>query len=50
MKLIELLEVMGVTVGRVDSHTFTFEAKQVNLEYLLTDDFKRKVVPCEDRS
>jgi len=42
MKLIELLEVMGVTVGRVDSHTFTFEAKQVNLEYLLTDDFKKK--------
>jgi UDP-N-acetylglucosamine 1-carboxyvinyltransferase len=42
MKLIELLETMGVLVTKIDDHTYTFEAKDVNLEYLLTDDFKKK--------
>jgi UDP-N-acetylglucosamine 1-carboxyvinyltransferase len=42
MKLIELLETMGVMVTKVDDHTYAFEAKDVNLEYLLTDDFKKK--------
>ena len=42
MKLIELLGSMGVVVNQVSDDTFTFEAKNVNLEYLLTDDFKKK--------
>lgn len=42
MKLIELLGVMGVTVTKIDTHTYSFEAKNVDLEYLLTDDFKKK--------
>ena len=42
MKLIELLATMGVTVSKIDDHTYAFEAKDVNLEYLLTDDFKKK--------
>jgi UDP-N-acetylglucosamine 1-carboxyvinyltransferase len=42
MKLIELLGEMGVEVNQLSKDTFTFEAKNVNLEYLLTDDFKKK--------
>lgn len=42
MKLIELLGSMGVNVEQISQDTFTFEAKNVNLEYLLTDDFKKK--------
>lgn len=42
MKLIELLGEMGVVVNKVSEGTFTFCAKTVNLEYLLTDDFKKK--------
>jgi UDP-N-acetylglucosamine 1-carboxyvinyltransferase len=42
MKLIELLATMGVAVTKIDDHTYAFEAKDVNLEYLLTDDFKKK--------
>lgn len=42
MKLIELLGAMGVEVNQIAKDTFTFEAKNVNLEYLLTDDFKKK--------
>jgi UDP-N-acetylglucosamine 1-carboxyvinyltransferase len=42
MKLIELLATMGVSVTKIDEHTYAFEAKDVNLEYLLTDDFKKK--------
>jgi hypothetical protein len=33
MKLIELLETMGVSVSKIDDHTYAFEAKDVNLEY-----------------
>jgi UDP-N-acetylglucosamine 1-carboxyvinyltransferase len=42
MKLIELLGEMGVVVTKMDDHTYAFQAKDVNLEYLLTDDFKKK--------
>jgi UDP-N-acetylglucosamine 1-carboxyvinyltransferase len=42
MKLIELLAAMGVNVTKIDTNTFSFEAKDVNLEYLLTEDFKKK--------
>ena len=31
MKLIELLQEMGVDVTKIDDHTYAFEAKNVNL-------------------
>jgi UDP-N-acetylglucosamine 1-carboxyvinyltransferase len=43
MKLIELLGAMGVEVNQIAKDTFTFEAKNVNLEYLLTDDLRKRV-------
>ncbi len=42
LKLIELLECMGVEVKRINSSTCTFKANNVNVEYLTTDDFKNK--------
>jgi UDP-N-acetylglucosamine 1-carboxyvinyltransferase len=42
MKLIELIGFMGVEVNQINADTYTFQAKNVNLEYLLTDDFKKK--------
>jgi UDP-N-acetylglucosamine 1-carboxyvinyltransferase len=40
--LIELLQEMNVKVKRPDRHTCTFQADDVNLNYLRSDDFKRK--------
>jgi UDP-N-acetylglucosamine 1-carboxyvinyltransferase len=42
MKLIELLGDMGVEVTKITEDTYTFKAKNVNLDYLLSDDFKKK--------
>lgn len=42
MKLIELLGEMGVEVNKINEDTYTFKAANVNLEYLLSDDFKQK--------
>jgi UDP-N-acetylglucosamine 1-carboxyvinyltransferase len=42
MKLIELLEAMGVEVKKINETTYIFKAKNVNLDYLLSDDFKTK--------
>lgn len=42
MKLIELIGDMGVQVNKVSEDTFTFEAKEVNLDYLRSDDFRKK--------
>jgi UDP-N-acetylglucosamine 1-carboxyvinyltransferase len=42
MKLIELLGDMGVEVNKISEDTYTFRAKNVNLDYLLSDDFKKK--------
>ncbi len=42
MKLIELLEAMGVEVKKLNDTTYIFKAKNVNLDYLLSDDFKTK--------
>ena len=41
-KLIELLECMGVDVEHPEPSVCTFKAKNVNVEYLITDDFKNK--------
>ena len=40
--LIELLREMDVKVERIDRHTCTFEADNVNLNYLRSSDFKNK--------
>jgi UDP-N-acetylglucosamine 1-carboxyvinyltransferase len=42
MKLIELMASMGVNVEKIEEHRYSFEAKDVDLEYLLTEDFKKK--------
>jgi UDP-N-acetylglucosamine 1-carboxyvinyltransferase len=41
-KLIELLNDLGVLVTKIDSSTYQFEAKDVKLEFMDTDDFKKK--------
>lgn len=42
VKLIELLECMGVEVDRPEPSVCTFRAHNVNVEYLTTEDFKNK--------
>lgn len=42
VKLIELLECMGVEVKFTEPSVCTFQAKNVNVEYLTTNDFKTK--------
>jgi UDP-N-acetylglucosamine 1-carboxyvinyltransferase len=42
MKLIELLGELGVEVTKKTEDTYLFKAKNVNLDYLLSDDFKLK--------
>lgn len=42
LKLIELLQDFGVTVEKLNKGSYTFMAKDVNLEYLISDDFKTK--------
>ena len=41
-KLIELLNDLGVLVTKINSSTYRFEAKNVNLDFLDTEDFKKK--------
>jgi UDP-N-acetylglucosamine 1-carboxyvinyltransferase len=41
-KLIELLGDMGVTVKRESTDTYTFEAKNINLDFFQSDEFKSK--------
>jgi UDP-N-acetylglucosamine 1-carboxyvinyltransferase len=42
LKLIELMSDLGVKVEKITDDTYSFEAKDVNLEYLRSDDFKKK--------
>jgi UDP-N-acetylglucosamine 1-carboxyvinyltransferase len=42
MKLIELLGDLGVEVNKLKEDTYSFKAKNVNLDYLLSEDFKLK--------
>jgi UDP-N-acetylglucosamine 1-carboxyvinyltransferase len=42
LKLIELLGELGVKIEKLTDDTYTFEAKDVNLEYLRSEDFKQK--------
>ena len=41
-KLIDLLASMGVKVNKLSSDTYEFQADEVDLEYLKTDDFKKQ--------
>jgi len=41
-KQIALLQAMGVKVERVEKGTYNFSAKDVDIEYLRSDDFKQK--------
>ncbi|POY38001.1 UDP-N-acetylglucosamine 1-carboxyvinyltransferase [Solitalea longa] len=41
-KLIDLLKDLGVTIERLSKDTYTFEAKNIDLEYLNSDKFKKK--------
>lgn len=40
--LIDLLGMLGVKTNRIDRHTCTFKADNVDLSYMQTDDFKRR--------
>ncbi len=42
MKLIELLQDLGVTVNKINDDTYEFESRNINLEYLNTQEFKVK--------
>lgn len=42
MKLIELLGDMGVEVTKLSGDTYRFKAATVNLDYLLSEDFRKK--------
>jgi UDP-N-acetylglucosamine 1-carboxyvinyltransferase len=42
LKLIELLGDLGVEIRKISNDTFAFKAAQINLEHLLSDDFKKK--------
>jgi UDP-N-acetylglucosamine 1-carboxyvinyltransferase len=41
-KLIELLNNLGVLVTKIDSSTYQFEAKNIRLDFLETEEFKKK--------
>ncbi len=40
-KLIFILKELGVKINQIDEHTYTFEADNLDLKYLESDDFKR---------
>ncbi|MEY3982879.1 MAG: hypothetical protein RL160_436, partial [Bacteroidota bacterium] len=42
LKLIELLEALGVAVARLGHGSYSFRAEAPNLEYLHTDEFRKK--------
>ena len=41
-KLINLLQTMGVKTEKVEKGTFIFQAKEINLDYFETEDFKKR--------
>ncbi len=42
LKLIELVQCLGVSVSHPETHTFTFEAKHIETDFLLTEDFEQR--------
>lgn len=41
-KLINLLQMMGVKIEKVEKGTFIFQAKEIDLDYLKSEDFKKR--------
>lgn len=41
-KLIDLLIALGVSVNRMDKDTYSFEAKNINIDYFQSEEFKEK--------
>lgn len=41
-KLISLLQAMGVKIEKVEKGTYIFQAKEINLDYLKSEDFKMR--------
>jgi len=41
-KLISLLQVMGVKVEQIEEGTYSFEAKEINIDYLNSEDFRNR--------
>jgi UDP-N-acetylglucosamine 1-carboxyvinyltransferase len=41
-KLIDLLRALGVKVTRVNKDTYEFEAKDIDIDYFTSDEFKQK--------
>src|SRR4051794_40077707 len=39
-RLIDLLAALGVSVERINEDTYTFEAKDINIDYFDTEEFK----------
>ncbi len=42
INLIELLQAMGVEVKKTSAHEYTFRARNINIDYLLSDDFRKR--------
>ena len=42
IKLIDLLAALGVNVEKINEEEYTFQANQINIDYLLTTEYKKK--------
>ena len=42
MQLIELLRRMGVLVERIDESTYSFEARDIDFDYLQSEDYRQR--------
>ncbi len=42
LQLIELFKKMGVTVEKIDESTYSFEAKEINFDYLNSEDYRKR--------
>ena len=42
LQLIELLRCMGVEVEKLDESTYTFRARNIDMEYLKSEDYRRR--------
>ncbi len=49
MQLIELLGAMGVEIERLAEDTYSFRAREIDFDYLRTDDYRRRCAACAAR-
>ena len=42
LQLIELLEKMGVLVEKIDESTYSFEAREIDFDYLQSEDYRKR--------